>query len=102
MKPSKKPEACENIGEIRDALDQIDMEIIQLFAQRHQYVKEIVKFKSGDDGIIARERREQVLKQRKAWAGESGLDAQMMEDIFKLLIEKNIQLQFDIYNKEDN
>ena len=102
MKSSKKPEACENIGEIREALDQIDMEIIQLFAQRHQYVKEIVKFKSGDEGIIARERREQVLKQRKAWAEENGLEAKMMEDIFKLLIEKNIQLQFDIYNKEDN
>jgi len=101
MKSSKKPEACENIGEIREALDQIDMEIIQLFAQRHQYVKEIVKFKSGEEGIIARERREKVLKQRKAWAKESGLEAKMMEDIFKLLIDKNIQLQFDIYNKED-
>ena len=102
MKHVKKPEACVNIGEIRDAIDKIDLEIIHLFAQRHIYVKEIVKFKSGDEGIIARERKEQVLKQRKAWAEESGLDPGLMEDVFRLLIEKNIQIQFDIYNNKDD
>jgi len=101
MKHTKKPEDCENIGEIREALDHIDMEIVELFALRHAYVKEIVKFKKGDEGIIASERRAQVIKERKAWAEERGLDPEMMEEIFKVLIEKNIQLQFDIFNKED-
>lgn len=102
MKLVKKPDACESIVEIRDALDKIDLEIIRLFAQRHNYVKEIVKFKSGDEGIIASERKEEVLKLRKAWAEENGLDPGLMEDVFSLLIEKNIQIQFDIYNKKDN
>jgi isochorismate pyruvate lyase len=101
MEYPKKPGDCENIGEVRNALDQIDMEIIQLFALRNKYVREIVKFKSGDEGIRARERREVVLEQRKAWAKERDLDPEMMEEIFKILIEKNIQIQFDIYKKED-
>ena len=102
MKQAKKPKNCETIEEIRKALDQIDREIIELFALRHAYVNEIVKFKSSDAGIIASERRAKVLKERKAWAEERGLDPEMMEEIFKLLIEKNIQLQFDLYNKEDH
>ena len=65
MKLSKNPVTCDNIQEIRDALDQIDLEIVKLFALRSEYVKEIVKFKNGDEGIVARERREQVLKERK-------------------------------------
>ena len=102
MKPLIKPQACDNIREIRDAIDVIDQEILQLFAQRHEYVKEIVKFKSGDEeGIIASERKELVLKQRKAWAEERGLDAEMMEKVFRLLIDKNIQIQFDIYNSKN-
>ena len=97
-----KPRDCDNIQEIRDAIDVIDQEIIQLFAQRHEYVKEIVKFKSGDEeGIIAKERKELVLKQRKAWAEERGLDAKMIEEIFRLLIDKNIQLQFDIFKAKN-
>ena len=102
MKPLTKPQACDNIQEIRDAIDVIDQEILQLFAQRHEYVKEIVKFKSGDEeGIIARERKELVLKQRREWAEARGLDAEMMEQVFRLLIDKNIQIQLDIYNSNN-
>ena len=94
-----KPKACNNIEEIRDAIDIIDRDIIQLLQQRHEYVKEIVKFKSSDEeGIIARDRRNLVLKQRKAWAKEKGLDPEMMGKIFKLLIDKNIKIQLDITN----
>ena len=102
MKPLKKPQDCENIQEIRDAIDTIDLDIIKLFAERHAYVKEIVKFKSQDEeGIIAQERKELVLKQRKTWAEELDLDGQMMEEIFRLLINKNIQIQFDISNSNN-
>ncbi len=102
MKPLKNPKACENINEVREAIDIIDLEIIQLFTKRQSYVKEIVKFKNGDESIIASERKDQVVKQRRAWAEKSGLDPGFMEDVFKLLIEKNIQLQFDIYHKKDS
>ncbi len=102
MRSIIKPKACDNLQEIREAIDVIDQEIIQLFAHRHEYVKEIVKFKSGDEeGIIARERKELVLEQRRAWAEERGLDAEMIEKIFRLLIDKNIQIQFDIYNSNN-
>ena len=102
MKPLINPQDCDNIQEIRDAIDAIDREILQLFAQRLEYVKEIVKFKPGDEeGIIAQERKELVLKQRREWAREKGLDAEMMEKVFRLLIDKNIQIQFDIYNSNN-
>lgn len=97
MKALIKPQACKNIKEIRDSIDLIDQEIIQLFAERHAYVKEIVKFKGDEkEEIIAKERKDLVLKQRKAWAAEKGLNAEMMEEVFKLLIKNNIQIQLDI------
>jgi len=101
MVPAKKPEDCENIQDIREAIDEIDLEIIQLYAVRESYVREIVKYKSDDEGIIARERRALVLKQRKAWAAEKGLDPELFEKLFSLLIEKNIQIQFDIHNSNN-
>ena len=103
MKPLIKAGDCKNIQEIRDVIDALDLDVIKLFAQRHEYVKEIVKFKSRDkEGIIAQDRKEVVLNQRRAWAEEEGLDGQMMEEIFRLLIEKNIQIQIDISNSNNN
>ncbi len=101
MGPAKKPEACENIQDIRNAIDEIDREIIQMYALRDDYVREIVKFKTSEEGIIARKRKAHVLQQRKAWAEEMGLDPELFEKMFVLLIEKNIQIQFDLYNSND-
>jgi isochorismate pyruvate lyase len=101
MVPAKKPEACENIQDIRSAIDEIDQEIIELHALRDSYVREIVKFKADDEGIIARKRKALVLQQRKAWAAEKGLDPELFEKLFGLIIEKNIQIQFDIYNSNN-
>ena len=101
MVPAKNPEDCENIQEIRNALDEIDQEIIQLHALRDSYVRKIVKFKSDDEAIHARDRKALVLQQRKAWAAEKGLDPELFEKLFGLIIEKNIQIQFDIYNSSN-
>ena len=98
MLPAKKPRACENIQDIRNAIDEIDQEIIRLYALRDCYVREIVKFKSDEQEIHASERKALVLQQRKAWAAEKGLDPELFEKLFGLIIEKNIQIQFDIYN----
>ncbi len=101
MVPAKEPKACENIQDIRNAIDEIDQEIIQLYALRDSYVREIVKFKSDKEEIHARERKAHVLQQRKAWAAEKGLDPELFEKLFGLIIEKNIQIQFDIYNSSN-
>jgi isochorismate pyruvate lyase len=101
MGTTKKPEDCENIQDIRNAIDLIDQDIIRLFASRDAYVREIVKFKSGEKGIIAQERKDHVMRQRKAWAAEMGLDPGLFEKIFGLVIEKNIQIQFDLYNSNN-
>ncbi len=101
MLPAKKPRACENIQDIRNAIDEIDQEIIRLYALRDCYVREIVKFKSDEQEIHASERKALVLQQRKAWAAEKGLDPELFEKLFGLLIEKNIQIQFDIYNSSN-
>ena len=52
-------------------------------------------------GIIAKDRQAVVLNQRKAWAEERGLDTEMIEKVFKLLIDKNIQIQIDIFKSNN-
>ena len=42
---TKLPKDCNSKDEIRQQIDAIDKEIIDLFAKRFEYVSEIVKFK---------------------------------------------------------
>jgi isochorismate pyruvate lyase len=83
----KIPGDCESIDEIRAAIDEIDQEIIRLLGSRYKYVKEIVRFKEPNEkSIIAQERFNKVISSRKAMAEKEGLDPEVIEKIYRDLL----------------
>jgi isochorismate pyruvate lyase len=96
----KLPENCENIQEIRGVIDNIDKEIIRLIGQRLNYVKEIVKFKNKDrNSIVAKERYDEVIENRRMLAVENGLNPDLIENIYKSLIAHFINKEIEIAEK---
>ena len=96
----KHPEDCISAEEIRDEIDKLDKEIISLFSKRHSYIEEIVRFKNDADEIVASERKQQVIDQRREWAASCGLDAKTFEQIYTLLIDKNIQHEMELLTRK--
>ncbi len=92
----KAPEDCQSLEEIRNVIDKIDEHIIALFSERHKYVEEIVRFKHDKDAIIAQERKEQVILQRKKWAESKGLNADTFAKIYTLLVNSNIEHEMEL------
>ena len=92
----KNPKDCWSLEEVRNEIDKIDEHIISLFSERHKYVEEIVRFKYDKDAVIAQERKDQVILQRKNWAAKSGLNADTFEKIYILLVESNIQHELEL------
>jgi len=97
----KEAKDCKNIGEIRAVIDEIDHQIIASFGKRMEYVKEIVKFKSDTDGIVARDRQLEVFKKRREWAEESGLNPDLFEEMYKILINWNVQKELEIFRNTE-
>ena len=89
----KEQEDFKNIQEIRDAIDKIDYQIIKLFGDRNQCVKEIINFKTDKEGVIAIKRQEELLGLRRKWAEELNLEPDLFEKIFRILINSNIKKQ---------
>jgi isochorismate pyruvate lyase len=86
----ENPKNCQSLEEIRKEIDKIDEYILSLFSERHKYVEEIVRFKNDKNAIIAQERKDQVILQRKEWAAQKGLNPDTFERIYILLVESNI------------
>ena len=100
MSKIKKACKCKSIEEVREQIDIIDFELIELFAKRYEYVKEIVKFKEkSEDAIIASERKKHVIEQRSKWASQLGLDQEAYAKFFTYLIEHNISKELEIFEK---
>jgi len=95
----KNPEDCTSITEIREGIDLIDKQLIELIGKRFQYVKEIVKFKSNKEDVEAKPRYEEVLRVRKQWAAEQNLNPDIIETIYKTMIQYFIEEQLNILKK---
>jgi len=97
----KSPKDCQNINEVRECIDTIDSQIIELLAQRLEYVRAVVPFKDKTvDAIIAEERRDQVLRDRRALAQKHGLNPDIIEDIYKLLIQYFIDEEIQLLDNQ--
>ena len=92
----KNPESCKNIEEIREAIDGIDYQIMKLYSHRYALVKEIVKFKTDEASVIAENRQKEVIEKRREWAAELGLNPDLFEDIFWILMRYNVQKELEI------
>lgn len=97
----KHPDQCESLEEVRNVIDLIDEHIISLFAERHKYVEEIVRFKNDKDAIIAQERKDHVILQRKLWAASKGLNAKTFEKIYTILVDSNIRHEMELLVKKN-
>jgi isochorismate pyruvate lyase len=84
------------IEEIRDAIDGIDYQILELFSQRYAFVKEIVKFKTDEASVIAEGRQKEVIAKRREWATELGLNPDLFENIYWTLMRYNVQKELEL------
>jgi len=83
----KPPAECSSIEDIRAAIDAIDHEIVTALGRRAQYVKAITRFKKTEADVRAPERQAQVIRDRRAWAVENGMDPDIVERIYRQLID---------------
>lgn len=94
------PHECKDKSDIRCQIDQIDKEIISLFALRFQYVTEIVKYKKDVESVVALDRKEEVIRLRGEWAEKVGLDKFTFQHIFEYLINHNIKQELEMLTKK--
>ena len=87
----KTPETCENMIEIRAAIDALDHEVVQLLGKRFAYVQAAAKFKTDEQSVRAPQRFAAMLEQRRIWAQENGLNADAIEKLFRDLVTHFIE-----------
>ena len=84
--PIKQPNECDTIEDVRAAIDAIDREIVDLLGRRFQYVKAITRFKKTEAEVRAEDRYRAVIQARRQWAAEAGLNPDVVEEMYRLLI----------------
>jgi chorismate mutase len=89
------------LNEIRESIDEVDKEIVDVIAKRIGLVEKIGEFKKETDLTTFQvDRWNEIFKSRLDWAIEKGLDKDFMEDLYKVIHLGSINVQNKIINRK--
>ena len=96
-----KPDDCKSMEELRHQIDELDIKIVELLATRSQFIDRATDLKSIN-GMPARipDRIESVVSNAREAAQELDLDSDLVEKIWRILIEWSIQREAEIIREE--
>ena len=96
----KNPDECANLQEVRDEIDIIDREVIEALSKRFKYVIAAARFKTSEASVRSSDRFQAMLQQRREWAQESGLNPDVVENIYRDLVSYYIEEELKHYKSQ--
>ena len=82
---------AESLHHARQQIDAIDTALIELIATRQFYVDQTVRFKKPETDLQSPERMSQVLQNVRQQASSQGLDADLVERLYREMFQHFVQ-----------
>jgi isochorismate pyruvate lyase len=86
------------MDELRDAIDALDVELVSLLARRQAYIERAAILKKDRSTVRDEARIEDVVEKVLAAAKEKGLSPAIAEAVWRVLIERSIQHEFQKFD----
>ncbi|HVI49201.1 MAG TPA: chorismate mutase [Chitinophaga sp.] len=91
------PDKCNDLSQIRDAIDNIDCQIIRLLKKRIEYTNAAHKFKKSEIEVRDPVRVSAVLDKIKINAIRADIDPALIEKLYLLIIPYCIEEQLKLW-----
>ena len=82
---------CTSLEEVRQEVDKLDVQIVELIGERNAYIHQAAKFKESVDEVKAPDRIDDVLQRVRHKALELGVSPNMMTDLYTLMIDEMVE-----------
>ncbi len=86
---------CDTLEDVRTNIDIIDGKIVELLAQRGEYVAQVISFKNSVDEVINPKREEDVIAKVRSKAEALGANADMVESVYREIIASFTKIEID-------
>ena len=78
---------CRTMDEVREEIDRLDRQLVDLLAERSGYVDQAARIKTEEDQIRDVPRIDDVIAKVRRHSAAAGLDADLAERIWRGMIE---------------
>ena len=97
----KQATDCESMQDVRQAIDAVDEQLLDLLANRISYIERAAEIKTSIDSIRDDDRIESIIAKRKFQAAEHGYSEDLIESIFRQLIEYSVAHEMRVFKQKD-
>jgi len=84
---------CDSLQEVRDEIDKIDTQLVDLISQRAQLIRSAAAFKNSVDEVKAQSRIDAVMQRVRKRAIELNINPNMISDLFKIMINEMVETE---------
>ncbi|WP_410816790.1 chorismate mutase [Micromonospora sp. 050-3] len=92
-------ETAATLTEIRARIDELDRELVGLLARREALVRLAAPLKSDAQAVRAPDRVAQVVARVRTLAGEAGAEPDLIERIYRGMIQAFIDMETDEHHR---
>jgi isochorismate pyruvate lyase len=93
------PETCATMAEVRQGVDALDRALVSLLAERQRYMDAAARIKKERGAVRDEGRIEDVVAKVKAEARAKGLSEEIAEPVWRLLIERCIAYELEVWDR---
>ena len=82
---------CNSLEEVRNEVDLLDNQIVELIAKRNAYIHQAVKFKQSVEEVKAADRVQKVIERVRHRAIELSLSPNLITDLYTMMIDEMVE-----------
>lgn len=89
------------LEQLREKIDHIDQELIEVLSLRKQLIEKIGDYKKENNVTVFQlERWNEILNSRTAWGNGKNLTSEFIQEIYKAIHDESIRIQTEIMGQE--
>ncbi len=97
--PNGQTGGVRNLPELRERIDQLDRQLLEVLAERLAVCREVAEHKAKvGANVIQPERVREVLTSRSAWAVELGVEPEFAEQIVRVMLAETHRIEMVVHH----
>ncbi|HHD77875.1 MAG TPA: chorismate mutase [Campylobacteraceae bacterium] len=93
---------CESLEEVREEIDKVDDQILELIAKRKDLVKQAANFKHSVEEIKADDRLDHVMDRIRHRALTLGVSPNLVAELYKKMIDEMVETEIAQFRNVTN
>lgn len=93
---------CSSLQEVREEIDKIDFEIVELIAKRNSYIHQAASFKNSIEEVKDEDRIDTVKQRVRAKAIELDVSPNLISELFTKMIDEMVESEIAQFRDKTN